>query len=376
MFTIPAVPAPIRILALEPYFGGHHADFLEALRRHSRHRWTVLTMPARQWRWRMRGAALHMAREAAPLESRGFDLLFASDFLPLADFRALAPAGLARLPAVAYFHENQLSYPLEPGQRRDIQYGFMNLMTALAATEVWFNSAFHRDSFLAAARAMLAKMPDGVPEGLADGVAAKSRVMAPGSNLAPFAPGRARGQRQPPLTILWNHRWEFEKNPETFFDVIFFLAEEGVPFNLALVGEATRKWPPVFERARKRLADRLVRFGYIPAREDYEAEVCRSDIVVSTAIHEFFGLPVVEAIAAGCFPLVPARLSYPEIIPADLQETFFYQDPRELRVKLVRLLAGKGPWDKLAKLADHVQRYDWANRIHEFDAALERVAKG
>ena len=66
---------------------------------------------------------------------------------------------------------------------------------------------------------------------------------------------RARAGRRPPLVILWNHRWEFEKNPETFFDVVFFLAEEGVPFKLALVGEATRKWPPVFERARKRLAD-------------------------------------------------------------------------------------------------------------------------
>jgi glycosyltransferase involved in cell wall biosynthesis len=140
------------------------------------------------------------------------------------------------------------------------------------------------------------------------------------------------------------------------------------------VGEAVRRWPRAFEEARRRLADRLVRFGYIPDRKDYEEQVRRSDVVVSTAVHESFGLPVIEAVAAGCFPLLPARLSYPEIVPADLHETFLYRDERELRVKLGRVLKGKAPWDRLARLADHVQRYDWGNQIRLFDEALERAA--
>ena len=368
------MPEPLRILALEPYFGGPHADFLDGLRAASRHQWTLLAMPARHWKWRMRGAAIHLAREAAPLSRRGFDLVFASDFLNAADWRALAPAALARLPLITYFHENQLSYPLEPGQRRDPQFGFINLATAQASTQLWFNSAFHRDALLAAWRALLAKMPDFVPPGLVDGLAAKSLVMPPGANLAPFAPGAARSRREAPLTILWNHRWEFDKNPEAFFDVLFFLAEERVPFRLAVLGEAMRKWPPVFEKARKRLADRLVQFGYVPKREAYEQQVCRADVAVSTAFHEFFGLPMIEAIAGGCFPLMPARLSYPEIVPPEMQSVFFYNDPRELRIKLTKLLRGKGPWDLAAKLTEHVQQYDWSRRAKAFDAALERAA--
>ncbi|MCX5653631.1 MAG: glycosyltransferase, partial [Planctomycetota bacterium] len=158
------------------------------------------------------------------------------------------------------------------------------------------------------------------------------------------------------------------------FEVLFFLAEEGVPFRLTVVGEATRKRPAVFEKARRRLADRLVRFGYVPSRETYEELVRGSDIVVSTAFHEFFGLPVVEAIAAGCFPLMPARLSYPEIVPPQWQKTFFYGDERELRQKLARLLAGKGPWDRAYELAEHVQRYDWGRRAPAFDDALQQTA--
>ena len=366
---------PIRILAIEPYFGGPHADFLDGLRAGSRHQWTLLTMPARKWKWRMHGAAIHLAREALPLARRGFDVVLASNFLNVAEFKALAPPAIGRLPHVTYFHENQLSYPLEPGQRLDPQYGFIHLTTCLASQEVWFNSAFHRDAYHAALRSLLAKMPDFVPPDLVDSLLARSRVLPPGVNLAPFLPGRQRTDRKPPLTVLWNHRWEFDKNPETFFEVLFFLADEGLPFRLAVVGEALRKWPPVFEKAKRRLADRLVQFGYIPDRAAYEAQVCRADIVVSTAYHEFFGMPVVEAVAAGCFPLMPARLSYPEIVPEEFHETFFYQDERQLRARLAALLKGKGPWDRAAKLADHVQRYDWANRAGSFDDALAAVAK-
>jgi glycosyltransferase involved in cell wall biosynthesis len=368
------VGRPLRILALEPYFGGSHADFLDGLRAASRHQWTLLAMPARKWKWRMRGAAIHLAREAAPLAREGFDLVFVSDFLSVADWRALAPEPLGRLPVVTFFHENQLSYPLEPGQRRDFHYGFTNVTTCLASDAVWFNSRYHLDTFLEAVRDLLRKMPDYVPPGLPEAVAARSEVVYLGTDLKPLVAGRALRPRRPPLTILWSHRWEWDKNPDAFFKPLFLLAEEDVPFRLALLGETFRKWPPVFEEARRRLADRIDHFGYLPHREGYEDMVRRSDIVISTAIHEFFGLAMVEAVAAGCFPLLPHRLSYPEIIPPRWHETFLYRTDRDLRMRLKALLTGHGPWDAAAALADDVQRFDWANRVRDFDDGFARVA--
>jgi len=369
------VAGPLHILAIEPYFGGSHADFLEGLRAASRHRWTLLALPARKWKWRMRGAAIHFAREAAPLSRRQtFDAVFVSDFLNLADWRALAPAALAHLPTVAFFHENQLAYPLEPGQTRDYQFGFTNLTTCLAADEVWFNSAYHRTEFLDAAAGLLGKMPDYVPEGLPESIDNKSRIMYLGSDLRPLVAGRQETPHEPPLTILWSHRWEYDKNPEGFFRTLFFLAEEGLPFRLAILGETFRKWPPVFEEARRRLANHIVRFGYMPDRQAYEAHVRAADIAVSTAIQERFGLAMVEAMAAGCFPLMPNRLSYPELVPEPWHETFLYDDDPSLRRKLAALLRGQGPWDRARQLAEEAQRFDWSNRAPAFDAALEKVA--
>ena len=41
------------------------------------------------------------------------------------------------------------------------------------------------------------------------------------------------------------------------------------------------------------------------------------DVVISTAEHEFFGIAVCEAIWAGAVPVLPRRLSYPELVTTD-----------------------------------------------------------
>ena len=49
---------PVRILALEPYYGGSHKAFLDGWSAASRHEFTLLTLPAYKWKWRMRHSAV------------------------------------------------------------------------------------------------------------------------------------------------------------------------------------------------------------------------------------------------------------------------------------------------------------------------------
>jgi len=334
----------MRILYVEPWHGGSHAAFGDALVRGIAADWTRLELPARHWKWRMRGVAAWLALEHGATLRAGHDVLFASSFVPLAELVGLVPE-LARVPAILYFHENQLAYPHEGGAReRDLHFGFTQLVSALAATRCAFNSAFNRDSFLAAARELLGRMPDAVPRGWVERIAERSVVLPVPLDLPDIAPPvhvvdaatRARG----PL-VVWNHRWEFDKDPATFLAVVRRLVDAGVPLRIAICGQRFARCPRELDEAPAWLGDRLVHFGAIEERGEYLALLGRADIVVSTAIHEFFGLAVLEAVHLGAMPLVPDRLAYPELVPAEHRWSDAEDLARRLRAASQRYVAGE-----------------------------------
>ncbi|MHC4124721.1 MAG: tRNA-queuosine alpha-mannosyltransferase domain-containing protein, partial [Planctomycetota bacterium] len=155
----------MRILALEPYYGGSHKAFIDGFSAVSRHDWTVYKLSAYKWKWRMRHSAITFAEQIGQFVGQGqeWDLIFCSDMLNLAEFLGLVPPAVRELPAVVYFHENQLTYPVRFESERDYQFVMTNMTTALAAKSVWFNSTFHKESFLKALVEFLKKMPDCQP---------------------------------------------------------------------------------------------------------------------------------------------------------------------------------------------------------------------
>lgn len=366
----------MNILALEPYYDGSHRAFIDCLSKVSKHKWTLLTLPAHKWKWRMRHSAITFAAKVAELtrKHQSWDLLFCSDMLNLAEFAGLAPAGFAELPKVIYFHENQLTYPVRVEDERDYQFAMTNLTSALAADAVWFNSQFHLNSFLDALSKFLKSMPDYQPLEAIEKIRPKSSVCPPGIKDFPARKARAPG----PLRILWAARWEHDKNPEDFFKALAILKTQNVPFRISVIGQSFRDRPAVFEQAYNDFRDYIDRWGYQQSRENYERALCEADVVVSTANHEFFGISVVEAIAAGAYPLVPNRLSYPEILGLgrieDAEQFFYNGTVRDLADKLSRLAlriensalrpAAKSP----ATLTDHLR---WQNLAHRYDEALE-----
>lgn len=306
-----------RILALNPWHGGSHRAFLDGWMKHSRHEFTVLSLPPNKWKWRMRHGAVSFAEQLRDetrfrIETAKFDVVFCTDMLNLAEFLGLAPLWVRDLPTVAYFHENQLTYPVREERERDLHFAFTNLTTCLAADSVWFNSAWHCEEFLSALHVLLTRMPDYAEPELVERVRAKSDIQSPGIDLCPVQK-RSRSKADP-LRIAWVGRWEHDKNPEMFFDALFDLESRGIDFRLSVLGESFSEIPSCFPAARERLASRIDHWGFATSREVYWKILTGCDVVVSTADHEFFGIAILEAVQAGCFPLVPQNLAYPETL--------------------------------------------------------------
>lgn len=365
----------MRVLALEPYYGGSHKAFLDGWVHRSRHDWTVFGLPDRNWKKRMLDGADVLLGQVEQSRDRGWDVVFCSDMLNLAGWRIIAPTPIAKLPAVIYFHENQLTYPIPEKAVRDESCCRINLKSAIAADEVWFNSQYHKQTFFDAARRLPSSEEQTLIKALCS-AEAKAKVYPQG--IHPIEPSSK--SRSGPVHILWAARWEHDKNPQQFFEAIGKLVEMGVDFRISVVGGAARgRMKGIFTRARERFNEYIENWGWQESRRKYLQILADADVIVSTAWHEFFGVSVVEAVSARVRPLVPERLAYPEVLDYDRNPGYFYDGSTEdLTAKLAgygRMKREVGNLEPISDVAGEVARkYGWANIAGQLDRGLERFS--
>ncbi len=345
----------LKVLVLEPYYGGSHKSFLKGLSTHLPFDFIFMTLPARKWKWRMRLSAPYYAEKLKQSGER-FDRILCSTFVDVAVFRGLAPDWVRHVPLLTYFHENQFAYPVQVDEERDFHFALTNLTTALASDRIAFNSKHNLETFIAGIMNLMKKSYDLKLQAPVKEIRSKARIIAPGMDFSAIDKA-VKPERQGPPVILWNHRWEHDKNPELFFKTLIDLDNEGIDFRLIVMGESFKDHPPVFENAQKKLSRQIVHFGYVSSKHEYAKMLKQGDIVVSTADHEFFGMSVIEAVRAGCRPLLPDRLSYTELFPQE----YLYSDrkfksrlheiilkKKRLNSKLAEKLTQPFSWDSLA----------------------------
>ena len=325
----------MNVLILDPYHAGSHAHWAKGMQHHlslilgaAVELWT---MPGRHWKWRMHGAGGEFAHRAAAATFRP-DLILTTDMLDVASLKGLLPSNWKGIPVVQYFHENQLTFPwserdAEKARGINHTYEFMNIQSATAADWVWFNSSYHRDVFIKAADRFMKRMPD-----LKDGysmksLAEKSSVLPVGIN-APTTVDLERPIGEPP-TILWNHRWEYDKGPNQFLDHINALEGAGYDFRLILCGLQYAEEPPVLQSIREQHQHRIVHDGYAATREAYLALIESSDFIIHQPVQEYFGVSVTEAMSFGVVPILKADQAYLSWVPA----YFLFKRPEEMMAK-------------------------------------------
>ncbi len=298
----------LSIAFFEPWFGGSHRAFLEAWGARTRHRLAIHALAPRHWKWRQESSAWELAREvdaAAPP-----DVIACSGYVDLPRLYGFLPPSWACRPSLMYFHETQLTYP--GGQsERDLTHGFSNILSAIRADRVVFNSRFHLDEFRGAADEVLRRLPRPTPRAALSNVLDAAEVVPPMPELSgiPVGPGG-----EGPLRIAFPHRLEPDKDPVAFADAVVHAASRGATFEVELLGGHPRKAGPKITEALARLAPWLRNSEHIDDRARYLEVLGHCDLVASTARHEFFGVAFAEAMAAGCSPLAPGRLNYPALL--------------------------------------------------------------
>jgi glycosyltransferase involved in cell wall biosynthesis len=247
----------------------------------------------------------------------------------------------------------------------------VNWVSLAAADAVFVNSRFHLDALVAALPGVLARGPDHDHRSMLAAVEARLSVLPVGVVVGGLV-GADRLVHDGHPRVLWNQRWEHDKDPATFLRALCDLADEGVDFEVVLAGENVRVDPQEFERARAHLGARVVHVGHLP-EDEYRQMLRGSDVVVSTARHEFFGIAMIEAMAAGAVPLLPDRLSYPELVPSSFHEAVLYRDAElvdRLRTVLCDIDRARAA---VEGLADAMSSFAWEVVAPRYDQCLVRV---
>jgi glycosyltransferase involved in cell wall biosynthesis len=363
----------LKILIIEPFFTGSHKAWAEGYQKYSSHKVKILSLPGRFWKWRMHGGAVTLAKRYHKLKFQP-DLILATDMLNLPIFQSLIQPAC---PVAIYFHENQFSYPWSPKDidvelQRDKHYGFINYSSALSAHHVFFNSQFHMDSFFIELENFLRKFPDYREIQNIEKINKKSSVLHLGLDLHKFDPFESEKNDDEVPIILWNHRWEHDKNPEVFFELIQELSQRGVDFNLVVLGEEYKDEQSCFTHARKTMDKHILQFGYTDSFDEYAKWLWQADILPVTSNQDFFGASIMEAIYCNTIPLLPMRLTYPNLFHSDQNPEIFYQSPKELIYKLENMLCNNGIF-KRNNYKEIAMNYDWSIMAEKYDDKLENL---
>jgi|TARA_B100000959_G_scaffold286603_2_gene366047 glycosyltransferase involved in cell wall biosynthesis len=325
----------------------------------------------------MRGSSLTLAAEAEVVVERHGkpDVVIVSGMTDLAAWLGFTRRFLGDTPVVLYLHENQLMYPLAPGQQADASLPLVNWLGMAAADEVWFNSTFQRDGLLKALPALLERAPDEVHTPWLDDVVSACQVVPVGVDLSDIPVRNAGAPCPEVLTVLWNQRWDHDKNPGAVMKALLKLAAEDIAFRVAIAGENTRVDPREMTEAREQLGDRVIQFGHLP-RPEYVDLLGVSDVVVSAAHHEFFGIAVVEAVAAGAVPVLPTRQSYPELVPDGWHGAALYPEGGLTR-RLREVLSDLPTWrNRVVGLDVAMRRFDWRQVVEDYDDRIDALSAG
>ena len=344
------------ILALEPFFGGIRRIMLETMIRCSRHRWTLLKLPPRRIERRLSAASVWFAELLSRHWTGNVDLLFTSEAMNLADLYRMTPE-LIKKPSVVYFHSNQLP----ANDQREGPLDLVNLNTAMASSEIWFNSLYHLKTFLSRASAVVGRHPEISGQNPVADLAGKAHLMPPPVDLSMLLKigGAQKVHRDKRQIFVETRDADLRLLNATFG----MLLRRGERFHLHTVGPVEGLHPEVQRTAISETDE-----------EGQARAMLSSGIFISAKPGAAFDHLAVRALVAGCWPLLPQVGVYSEMLPPPLHSPCLYDyaaDTLAGRMQDVWHLDHGETHD--AELQETLKRFDPVLACKAMDERLEEL---
>jgi glycosyltransferase involved in cell wall biosynthesis len=199
----------------------------------------------------------------------------------------------------------------------------------------------------------------------------KSSTLHLGMDLEKFNTQKQALEKNIKPLILWNHRWEHDKNPEEFFYGLYEISKDGIEFDLAVLGQEFKNELPVFTEARKKLKKHIVQFGYTETFDQYAKWLWKADILPITSKQDFFGGSIMEAVYCSTLPLLPKRLTYPELF-LEKENPYLFYNKSEYIDKLKSTIINYKHLKEKSNLNIAI-KYDWSNMASIYDDTFLKI---
>jgi|GEM_PF-2403361 len=357
----------------EAYYGGSHAlvanlftDQLTSLG----HEVHIFKLSPRHWRWRLQGGHISLSDKmnSFSLETgKTPDFILTTSMTNTLALKGLLRPKVRRAKFITFFHENQLAYPANPkdlshpekAEFLKFYYSEFHLSQCLGSDYLLFNSNYNKDTTLKGIESFLRKAPDEKLMHHFELCKERAKVIHLG------IPSQSRNEASweaRPYRILWNHRLEHDKNPSEFCHLARELRSSLSSLSpknsleLSLLGELRGENDP-FQALKLEFGSQVIHSQRIESRVEYLNELRNCRLLPVTSYQEFFGISVMEAIFLGVIPLLPNRLSYPELIPAELHSELLYSGHDDLKRKALKLITEGLETQKRDFLNLHCQKF-------------------
>lgn len=273
------------------------------------------------------------------------------------------------MPVAIYIQENQLNYPQE---------GFIwsngaivQVTSAYIADRVLFNGPYLKDDFLRSLKVFLDERGD-YTDDILERVAAKCGILLRGINLKDRFGDPVLDPPPPkkPVTFLWNHRWAYEKGIDDFAIALRQLHAEQIPFQVILAGHPWDR-AELVENLLQELGERVILSGLLEG-QNYGDALRKADVMVACSKNEPLGVSMIEAIYMGCLPLLPARGSFPTLLPSEHHDLLYDGSVEQLIDRMRMLALNPAARPGLAAIA---AAYDWSNVTRQYDQTFDNLTE-